>query len=434
VGIDDVMGRIKSEGVQFIQLCFSDMLGNLYMPETVVDQKDLGRTHEELSQGVPFDGSSIPGFAKIHESDKLLVPDLSSFTVLPDGSSKYKVARVFCRVAYPDGRPYESDPEYILDRQLARLETKGLTANIGTEVEFFVSKSPGSLEHIDGIGYFRPTGDLLREMTLELARHGLATELHHHEVADSQFEIKVRYKDARTKARETLLYKHVLREVAARHGLTVTYMPKPMLDQNGSGMHTHQSLSTDGRNLFAGKDAFGLSDLAKAYTEGLLSHAREIAALTNPTVNSYKRTRPGYEAPAYVCWADCNRSASVRIPAGGGRIEYRVPDPLGSPHLKIAAMLAAGMDGVERGLKLREPVREDVFEEEVREKHQVPSLPGSLEEALEEAEGSPLVRGVLGKAADKYFALRRKEAEAYAEAGPDPEDVTDWEFERYFKA
>jgi glutamine synthetase len=232
-----------------------------------------------------------------------------------------------------------------------------------------------------------------------------------------------------------LLYKHILRDVAARHGLSVTYMPKPIIDRNGSGMHTHQSISRGKTNLFADATGeFGLSDMARAYTEGLLSHARELAALTNPTVNSYKRTRPGYEAPAYVCWADCNRSAAVRVPAGGGRIEYRVPDPLGSPHLKIAAMIAAGMDGVRRGLSLRDPVREDVFEEEVRHKHDVPSLPGSLDEALTLAEGSALVRAVLGTAADKYFELRHREAAEYAALKADSKTVTDWEFARYFTA
>ncbi|RJQ19380.1 MAG: glutamine synthetase [Nitrospiraceae bacterium] len=401
----DVLELVEKNNVKFIRLWFTDILGQL---------KSFAITSEELEgafdEGMGFDGSSIKGFARIDESDMIAKPDPSTFQIVPWRPKEKAVARMFCDILNPDGTPYEGDPRYALKRNLSRLNEKGYTLYLGPELEFFYFRNEKGTEVLDEGGYFDLTtldagSDLRRETVLALEEMGIKVEYSHHEVAPSQHEIDLRYADALSMADNVMTYRVVVKEVASKYGCYATFMPKPMFGQNGSGMHTHQSLFKGDRNaFFDAKDKYYLSGIARQYIAGLLKHAPEITAICNQWVNSYKRLVPGYEAPVYIAWARRNRSALVRVPLykpgkeKATRIELRSPDPACNPYLAFSVMLAAGLEGIEKGYELSEPVEKDIYHlgEEEKKELRITSLPGSLIEAVETAEKSEVVRKALG--------------------------------------
>jgi glutamine synthetase len=413
----DVFDLIEKNNVKFIRLWFTDILGQL---------KSFAITSEELEgafeEGMGFDGSSIKGFARIDESDMIAKPEASTFQIVPWRPKEKAVGRMYCDILNPDGTPYEGDPRYALKRNLQRLKEKGYTLYLGPELEFFYFKTDKDTEVLDEGGYFDLTtldaaSDLRRETVLTLEEMGIKVEYSHHEVAPSQHEIDLRYADALTMADNVMTYRVVVKEVASKYGYYATFMPKPVFGQNGSGMHTHQSLFEGGRNaFFDAKDKYYLSDVAKKYIAGLLKHAPEITAVCNQWVNSYKRLVPGYEAPVYIAWARRNRSALVRVPLykpgkeKATRIELRSPDPACNPYLAFSVMLAAGLEGIEKNYELPEPVEKDIYHLSEEEKHElgIRALPGSLIEAVETAEKSEVVRRALGHHIYNNFIENKK--------------------------
>ena len=395
---------------------------------------------QALEEGMGFDGSSIEGFARIDESDMLALPDPTTFQPLPWRPRERGVARMFCDIVRPDGAPFEGDPRYVLKRILERAAKLGFTFYVGPELEFFYFKDSKGTEVLDAGGYFDLTpldvaSDLRRQTVLTLEDMGIGVEYSHHEVAPSQHEIDLRYTDALTMADNAMTYRLVVKEVALANDVYATFMPKPIGNENGSGMHTHQSLFQGDRNSFYdAEDEYHLSPLAKAYIAGLLRHAKEITLITNQWVNSYKRLVPGYEAPVYVTWARRNRSDLIRVPECkpgkqvATRIEYRAPDAACNPYLAFAVMLAAGLAGIEREYPLPEPTEGNIFDlsEEERAERGVETLPDSLHEAIAAAESSELVRSALG---DHVFEslLKNKKLE-WAEYRA---HVTDFEHARY---
>jgi glutamine synthetase len=413
-----VLKMVKDQNVRFIRLWFTDVLGFL---------KSFAITPDELEgaleEGMGFDGSSIEGFARIQESDMIALPDPNTFAILPWRGTETPVARMFCDIMQPDGTPYEGDPRYVLKRMLKKAAEKGYTFYTGPELEFFFFKSQeGPPIALDRGGYFDLTpldvaSDLRRDVVLTLEDMGIVVEYSHHEVAPSQHEIDLRYADALTMADNAMTYRLVVKEVAMRHGVYATFMPKPLFGQNGSGMHCHQSLFRGDKNaFFDAKDEYHLSAEGKAYIAGILTHAREICSVLSQWINSYKRLVPGYEAPVYISWARRNRSALVRVPMykpgkeKATRIELRCPDPACNPYLAFAVMLAAGLKGIEGKYKLPNPVEEDIFEmsEAERERRGIASLPGSLNEALRETEKSALVKEALGDHVFSKFIENKK--------------------------
>ena len=415
--VEEVLKLVKEKDVKFIQIWFTDILGQL---------KSFAITIEELEgafkEGMGFDGSSIKGYARIDESDMVAKPDPDTFQIIPWRPKEKAVGRMFADILNPDGSPYEGDPRYILKRNLRRLEEKGYTFNIGPELEYFYFKNENGTEVLDKGGYFDLTtldaaSDLRQETVLTLEEMGIKVEYCHHEVAPSQHEIDLRYTDALTMADNVMTYRTVVKEVATKYGFYATFMPKPIFGVNGSGMHTHQSLFKGEKNVFFDpNDKYHLSEIGKAYIAGLLRHSREITAITNQWVNSYKRLVPGYEAPVYISWARRNRSALVRVPMykpgkeKATRLEYRCPDPACNPYLTFAVMLSAGLEGVEKGYKLPEPIERDIFimSEDERKEAKIGSLPGSLIEAIELAEKSEVVRKTLGEHTFKNFIMGKK--------------------------
>jgi glutamine synthetase len=413
----DVMKLVKEKDIKFIRIWFTDILGQL---------KSFAITSEELKgafdEGMGFDGSSIKGYARIDESDMIAKPDPTTFQLLPWRPKEKAVARMFCDVLNPDGSPYEGDPRYALKRNIERLKKKGYTFYLGPELEFFYFKDSKGTEVLDEGGYFDLTtldaaSDLRRETVLTLEEMGIKVEYSHHEVAPSQHEIDLRYADALTMADNVMTYRIVVKEVATKYGCYATFMPKPLFGQNGSGMHVHQSLFKGSKNVFFdSKDKNNLSKVAKGYIAGLLKHAPELTAICNQWVNSYKRLVPGYEAPVYVAWAMRNRSALVRVPMykpgkeQATRIEFRSPDPSCNPYLAFSVMLAAGLDGVEKGYKLPEPIEKDIFRLDDKEKKKlgITSLPGSLAKAIEITEKSEMVRKALGDHIFNNFITSKK--------------------------
>ena len=400
-----IMELVEEHNVKFIRLWFTDILGQI---------KSFAITSEELDtafdEGMGFDGSSIKGYARIDESDMIAKPDPATFQLIPWRPKEKAVARMFCDILNPDGTPYEGDPRYALKRNLERLKEKGYTLYLGPELEFFYFKDDKSTQVLDEGGYFDLTtldaaSDLRRETVLALEAMGIKVEYSHHEVAPSQHEIDLRYADALTMADNVMTYRVVVKEVATKYGCYATFMPKPIFGQNGSGMHTHQSLFKGDRNaFFDAKDKYFLSDIAKKYIAGLLKHAPEITMVCNQWINSYKRLVPGYEAPVYIAWARRNRSALVRVPLykpgkeKATRIELRSPDPACNPYLAFSVMLAAGLEGIEKGYNLPEPVEKDIYHlsDEEKKKLGIKSLPGSLIEAVEITEKSEVLRKALG--------------------------------------
>ena len=438
----DLIKRVEEDGVYFVSLQFTDILGTIKSVTIPVSQLEGA-----LEDGVWFDGSSVEGFARIYESDMVLVPDPSTYCVLPWSNPERRRARLICDVHGPDGEPSLSDPRSILKRVLARADEQGWTCNMGPELEFFLFKRnerPGlrPVPHDVG-GYFdfspRDEAQQVRsEIILALEAMDIHVEASHHEVATGQHEIDFHYADALTSADNAVTFKYTVRAIAAAHNLYASFMPKPIFGVNGSGMHTHQSLfDADGRNLFYDpKDDFHLSSLAYRFIAGQLTHARALAAVVAPTINSYKRLTPGYEAPVYICWAHKNRSALIRVPAtragleGAARIELRCPDPSANPYLAFAAMLAAGMDGVDENLAAPLPVNEDVylFDRQALQERAIDTLPGTLAEALDELEQDEVLKEALGPSiTETMLRARRAEWDQYRI------QVTPWELERYLE-
>ncbi len=401
----DVMELCKKYDVRFVRFWFVDILGQLKSFAVHVDELETA-----FEEGMGFDGSSIKGFARIDESDMIAIPDPSTFTLLPWRPKEKAVARMFCDIYNPDGTPYPGDPRYALKRALEKMKKMGFTNfYLGPELEFFYFKSDRCPEILDEGGYFDypldAAEDLRRDTILALESMGIRVEYSHHEVAPSQHEIDLRYADALEMADIVMTYKVTVKEVARKYGVYATFMPKPIFGVNGSGMHVHQSLFIGNKNAFFDpNDPYHLSDVAKQYTAGLLTHIKEITLALNQWVNSYKRLVPGYEAPVYICWARRNRSALIRIPMykpgkeKATRIELRSPDPACNPYLAFAAMLQAGLKGIEEKYPLPEPIEQDVYHmcAADRVKLGINELPGSLIEAIEFAEKSEVLKEALG--------------------------------------
>jgi len=431
----DVQKFVKDKNVSFIQFWFTDVLGRLKTFSVTPSELAAG-----MSEGMGFDGSSIEGFARIEESDMIAMPDPATFPLIPWRPSDRPVARMFCDILTPDGSPYTGDPRHALKRILARVAKQGYTFYVGPELEYFYFTNDTDAKIIDRAGYFdglpvdRGT-DLRRQTIFALQSMGIRVEYSHHEVAPSQHEIDLRYQDALTMADTVMTYRVAVKEIARQNGVYATFMPKPIFGQNGSGMHVHQSLFKGARNVFFdARDPYLLSSMAKSYIAGIMRHAREITAVTNQWVNSYKRLVPGYEAPVYCAWARRNRSTMIRVPLykpgkeTATRIEFRSPDPACNPYLAFALMLGAGMKGVDGKYPLPEPVEHDIFEMDAaaRAEAGITSLPGSLWEATEEFKRSVLANEVLGDHIfGKVIANKEKEWDLFRT------HVTDFELGRY---
>jgi glutamine synthetase len=431
-----VHGRIEKEGIEFVLLWFTDIEGHL---------KSFAVTPSEieaaLDDGMGFDGSSITGFNAIEESDMVAIPDPETFQLMPWKEGETKVARMICDIVTPDGNPYEGDPRYVLRRALDRMAALGFdTFNVGPELEYFLFRDDKGTETLDEGGYFAMTtldaaSELRQETVRALEGMGIPIEYVHHEVGPSQHEIDMRFSDALAMADHTVTYRLIVKEIAKKSGYHATFMPKPIFGENGSGMHTHQSLFKDGRNaFFDGDDEWNLSAAGKAFIAGQLKHAREISAVFAQWVNSYKRLVPGYEAPVYVAWSRRNRSALIRIPLykpgaeQATRVEIRCPDPACNPYLTFAALLHAGLEGIEQGYELPDPMETNLYHltPEQRKERGIVSLPETLGEAVDALAGSELVRKALGPHIfDRYVELKRAEWDEYRV------QLTDWELKKY---
>ncbi|MHC4605777.1 MAG: glutamine synthetase family protein [Planctomycetota bacterium] len=401
-----VLDQVKKLDIKFIKVWFSDILGTL--KSFTIPVEELRHAFEE---GVGFDGSSIEGFTRIDESDMLAWPDPATFQTLPWRPKEKGVGRMFADIKNPNGTPFEGCPRHVLNRNLERMKKLGFTEFcVGPELEYFYFKSAQDPEPLDKGGYFDAVPrdeaiDIRRETVLALDAMNIPVEYAHHEVAWSQHEIDLRYQDAVTMADTVMTHRFVVKEIAYQHGVYATFMPKPLNNQNGSGMHTHMSLFRDKRNAFFDpKGKWNISDDCRKFVAGIMRHAPEIALVTNPTVNSYKRLVPGYEAPVYITWALRNRSDMVRIPdykpgkEKATRIEFRSPDPSVNPYLAFAAMLACGLEGIEKNYDVPAPVEENVYRmpPERRADLGIRSLPGSLIEAIQAAEQSDVLKCCLG--------------------------------------
>ncbi len=433
--IEYALKEAKDGDVKFIRLWFTDILGSL---------KGFAITSEELeaalTRGMGFDGSAIEGFARAEEKDLYALPDPNTFSLLPWRPRSNAVARMFCDIVTPDEAAFEGDPRWVLRRNIERAASLGFTYYVGPELEYFYFKDSTSAEPLDQGGYFdqdatNQATDLRRETVLMLEELGIPVEQSHHEVAPSQHEIDLRHTDAMTMADTVMTYRVVVKEIAQRHGCFASFMPKPIASFNGNGMHTHQSLFKGGRNAFYdGEDVDRLSDVARHFIAGLLAHAREITAITNQWVNSYKRLVPNYEAPTFVSWATVNRSDLVRVPAykpgreESRRIEYRAPDPAANPYLAFSVMLAAGLEGIDKELELPPPSASNVYDMTAAERNEreIQSLPGNLWEAISITENSEMVRDALGDLVfDSFIENKKIEWERYRS------HVTDYEIMRY---
>ncbi len=433
--IEYVLRTVEERGIRLVRMWFTDVLGQL---------KSFATSPAELeaafAEGMSFDGSSIDGFSRVHESDVLAVPDARTFEMLPWVASE-PTARVFCDVVSPDGQPFEGDSRQVLRRNLDRASEMGLSFFVAPEMEYFLlaDGDPSSPPRpLDTAGYFDLTtadvaSDIRRRTISVLEAMGIPVEYSFHEDAPSQHEIDLRYTDAMTMADNVMTFRLVVREIAMEAGVYATFMPKPMAGVQGSGMHTHVSLFRDGENAFYSPGGpYGLSELAHHFIAGLLRHAPEITAITNQLINSYRRLIVGYEAPTAITWARNNRSALVRVPnfksdkPDSTRIEYRAPDPAANPYLAYSVILAAGLDGIEQGYELPDETRLDLASVEDLDAHGLRRLPQTLSEALDELERSELVRRAIGDHIVEWF-LRNKRAE-WTEFR---RQVTPFELERY---
>lgn len=432
-----ILNMAETEDIEFIRLQFTDLFGTL--KNVAITKKQLAKA---LDNKIMFDGSSIEGFARIEESDMYLHPDYETFEILPFRPHQGKVARMICDVYKPNGTQLENDPRYILKKVIRQAEDMGYIFNVGPECEFFLFHTddngcPTTISHEEA-GYFDlgPTDlgeNARRDIVLNLEEMGFEVEASHHEVAPAQHEINFRYGEALETADRIMTYKLTVKTIAKRHGLYASFMPKPKYGVCGSGMHINMSLSDkDGNNIFADKsDQNGLSREAYSFIAGLMEHMRAMSAVTNPIVNSYKRLVPGYEAPTYIAWSATNRSPLIRVPAAKGagtRVELRCPDCACNPYLAFAVCLAAGLDGIKRGLIPPASVQQDIFEmtEKERLKSGIASLPRNLYEAIQEMKKSEFMKKVLGEEVfHKYVTAKRTEWNEYTS------QVTDWEIDRY---
>ncbi|WP_290809850.1 type I glutamate--ammonia ligase [Halovivax sp.] len=437
-----VLETIEEEDIDFLRLQFTDILGvvkNVSVPAR--------QAEKAFREGIYFDGSSIEGFVRIQESDMRLIPDPETFAVLPwRKSEESAAARMICDVVDTStGEPFEGDPRSILKRALERADAMGYTVNAAPEPEFFLFEEDedgrATTKTNDAGGYFDVApkdlaSDVRRDIIYGLESMGFEIEASHHEVAQGQHEINFEYDDALATADNVATFRTVVRAIAAQHDLHATFMPKPIARVNGSGMHTHISLFTeDGENAFHDDDdEFDLSETAHSFLAGVLEHAPAITAVANPTVNSYKRLVPGYEAPVYVAWSDRNRSALIRKPAArvpaASRIELRSPDPSCNPYLALAAIIQAGLEGIERDLEAPEPVRENIYEfdEAKREEYGIDTLPGDLGQAVDALEADEVIYDALGEhVGPKFVEAKRKEFGEYIV------EVSDWELDRYLE-
>ena len=440
---EELLARIQDDQVKFISLQFTDVTGTVKSVDIPSE-----RLAGALEDGVWFDGSSVEGFARIQESDMRLVIDPNTYAVLPWTPQELRRARVFCDIYLPNDDPFPGDPRGTLKRMLAKVEARGWLYNVGPEPEFFLFRRNGEqsihpVPHdVGGYFDFSANDEAVRvrtELMDALSGMGLEVEMGHHEVALGQHEIDFRYADALRTADNILTLKYTVKAIAAQHGLVASFMPKPIFGINGSGMHCHQSLfSLQGENLFFdANDEYNLTKLAYGFIAGQLGHARALAAVVSPTINSYKRLVPGYEAPVYVGWAQINRSALIRIPrytAGrekSARAELRFPDPSANPYLALTVMLAAALDGIDNKLPCPPPLNNvNVYHltPEERAAMNIPELPGSLAEALRELENDKVLQAALG--AETYEAFYRAK---WAEVEEYRMRVTDWEVERYLE-
>ncbi len=418
---DDIKKMAQDENVKFIRLQFTDLLGIIKNVEIPVDQLE-----KALDNKMMFDGSSIEGFVRIEESDMYLYPDLDSWVVFPWSSEKGRVARLICDIYSPDGTPFEGDPRSVLKRVLKEMEELGFSDfNIGPEPEFFLFKmdenGEPTLELNDKGGYFdlAPTDlgeNCRRDIVLELEDMGFEIEASHHEVAPGQHEIDFKYADAITTCDNIQTFKLAVKTIARKHGLHATFMPKPLFGVNGSGMHANMSLFKDGKNAFyEPNDELGLSETARQFIAGTMKHAEAFTAITNPTVNSYKRLVPGYEAPCYVAWSLRNRSPLIRVPASRGistRIEVRSVDPSANPYLAMAALLAAGLDGIKNKMTPPAPTERNIYvmDKEERVEEGITDLPATLHDALEKLKKDEVMMTALGEHASEHF-IEAKEIE-----------------------
>lgn len=432
-----ILNMAETEDVEFIRLQFTDLFGTL--KNVAITKSQLAKA---LDNKIMFDGSSIEGFARIEESDMYLYPDYDTFEILPFRPHQGKVARMICDVYKPDGTQLENDPRFILKKVLKEAADMGYTFNVGPECEFFLfhtddNGGPTTITH-EHAGYFDlgPTDlgeNARRDIVLNLEEMGFEVEASHHEVAPAQHEINFKYGEALETADRIMTYKLTVKTIAKRHGLYASFMPKPKYGAAGSGMHINMSLSDkDGNNIFADtSDENGLSKEAYSFIAGIIEHMRAMSAVTNPIVNSYKRLVPGYEAPTYIAWSATNRSPLVRVPAAKGpgtRIELRCPDCACNPYLAFAVCLAAGLDGIKRGLTPPASVRQDIFEMTEKERLEagIQSLPRNLYEAIHEMKKSEFMKDVLGEEVFyKYVTAKRMEWNEYTS------QVTDWEIDRY---
>jgi glutamine synthetase len=435
---DEILRIVDKEGVRFLRLQFTDIMG-------IIKNVEVPRSQFEkaLDGQIMFDGSSIQGFTRIEESDQLLVPDLSTFRINPWATQEgARVARIICDVYMPDGSPFAGCPRLTLKRQVEKAEALGYTLVAGPEAEFFLFQTDDAgdvrLETHDVGGYFDLTPvdkgeECRRDIVMVLEAMGYEVEAAHHEVAPGQHEIDFKYAEAVRCADDVATFRFVVKKVAQDHGLHATFMPKPIFGVNGSGMHVHQSLLTKkGKNAFYDEKAdYQLSEVALGYIGGILEHARSFVAVTNPLVNSYKRLVPGFEAPINVAWSEKNRSPLVRVPARRGmgtRCEVRIPDPSCNPYLAFAVMLAAGLDGVQQKVDPGAPVNKNIFEMSEREKRRlkIKQLPASLSDALDLLEKDTVIKDALGEHIyEHYVAAKRQEWADYIS------HVHPWEQSRY---
>ncbi|MFH1447907.1 MAG: glutamine synthetase family protein [Candidatus Micrarchaeota archaeon] len=429
---------MESREVEFVDLEFVDIMGTVKSCEITVNKmKDV------LDDGLWFDGSSIEGFVRVCESDMFLKPDIGTYAVLPWTGGK--VARVICDVHTEKGKPFDGDPRYVLKKILKKADGMGLSYFVGPELEFFLFKNgdDSGLETHDKAGYFDlgkrdMAADVRREVVIHLQSMGLAVEMSHHEVAPGQHEIDFKYGEALSAADWVQTYKTAVKTVARNFGLRASFMPKPISGINGSGMHVHQSLWGGKENAFYDKDdEYNLSTLGKNFIAGQLKHAQALSAVVAPTINSYKRLVSGYEAPVYVCWGRINRSALVRVPKysegkemSSARCEFRASDPSSNPYLAFAAMLAAGLDGIENKLEPPEPIDENIYTMSYGEleKKRIQTLPHSLKDAVVALQNDPVLKETLGgHVFERMTAAQLNDWKDYKR------QVTDWEIKRYFE-
>lgn len=434
-----VLQQIEEEDVKFLRLQFTDITGTVKNVAVPASQAE-----KAFEEGIWFDGSSIEGFVRIQESDMRLEPDPETFTVLPwRSNSDYASARLICDVAHTDGTPFAGGPRQVLKSVLERVDEMGYTVSVGPEPEFFLFETDEdgnatTIPHDKG-GYFDLApkdlaSDVRKEIIFTLEDMGFEIEASHHEVAEGQHEINFKYDDALGAADNIATFRSVVRAVAAQNDLHATFMPKPIAEINGSGMHSHISLFDEDGNAFADdSDEFNLSELAYKFMGGILNHAEAFAAVTNPTVNSYKRLVPGYEAPVYVAWSDTNRSALVRVPDAAGtsaRFEIRNPDPSCNPYLALAAVIGSGLHGIETDADPGEPVREDIYEfdDQKREEYGITTLPPNLDRAVDALEADEVVTEALGEhVTEKFIQAKRANYNDYRT------HVSSWETERYLE-